>query len=140
MNSPILALPLAGGVIGSTADAFVIAEWQDPGGPAGPPRLIAPLHLHRSDDEAWYVLEGTLRVKVGNDEVEARTGAGVFVPRRVPHTYWNPGPGPVRYLLVMTSNIFQLIQDIHALQDRTASTLQAVFREHDSELLEPKPL
>src|SRR2546430_5557633 len=31
-----------------------------------------------------------------------------------PHTYWNPGPGPTRYLLIMTANIYQLIQDIRS--------------------------
>src|SRR5437588_5821251 len=72
MRSPNIAPPLSGHVIGSINDAFVIAEWRDPGGPPGPPRLIAPRHLHRTDDEAWYVLEGALRVQVGKEEVEAR--------------------------------------------------------------------
>src|SRR5206468_8574315 len=104
MSSPRIAPPLNGQVLGSINDAFVIAEWRDRGGPPGPPRLIAPPHLHRSDDEAWYVLEGLLRVRVGTEEVEARAGSAVFVPRGTPHTYWNPGPAPTRYLLVMTVN------------------------------------
>jgi mannose-6-phosphate isomerase-like protein (cupin superfamily) len=136
MNSPKQALPLAGYTLGSTGDAFVIAEWRDPGGYVGPPRLIAPLHLHHSDDEAWYVLEGTLVVQVGNDEVEAHAGSAVLVPRNTPHTYWNPGPEPVRYLLIMTSNIFRLIEEIHSMSDRTSPVLQAVFRKYDSELLD----
>jgi mannose-6-phosphate isomerase-like protein (cupin superfamily) len=135
MSSPIVAPPLSGNVLGSISNAFVVAEWQDAGGPVGPPRLIAPRHLHHGDDEAWYVLEGVLRVQVGNDEVEVRTGSGVLVPRGTPHTYWNPGPGRVRYLLVMTSNIFRMIQEIHAMEERTPSSLQAVFRKYDSELL-----
>ena len=82
------------------------------------------------------MLEGVLRVLHGNDEVEVRAGAGVLVPRGTPHTYWNPGPGQVRYLLVMTANIYQLIQDIHAMPERTPATLRAVFQKHDSELLD----
>jgi mannose-6-phosphate isomerase-like protein (cupin superfamily) len=136
MSSPIIAPLLSGRTIGTTDDNFVMAEWRDPGGPPGPPRLIAPLHVHHRDDEAWYVLEGTLRVKVGKDEIEALAGSAVFVPRGTPHTYWNPGPGPVRYLLVMTSNIFRLIQEIHAISERTPSTLRAVFAKYDSELLD----
>ena len=136
MSSPIIAPLLSGRTIGTTDDNFVMAEWRDPGGPPGPPRLIAPLHVHHRDDEAWYVLEGTLRVKVGKDEIEALAGSAVFVPRGTPHTYWNPGPGPVRYLLVMTSNIFRLIQEIHAIPERTPSTLRAVFAKYDSELLD----
>ncbi len=135
MSSPIIAPPLAGSVLGTAVNNFVIAEWQDAGGISAQPRYIAPLHLHRSDDEAWYVLEGVLRVKVGNDEVELRAGSGVMVPRRTPHTYWNPGPDRTRYLLIMTSRIYQLIQDIHAMKERTPATLRAVFEKHDSELL-----
>lgn len=136
MSSPLAAPLLAGRVLGSVDDGFVIAEWRDPGGPAGPPRLIAPRHLHRHDDEAWYVLEGTLRVQVGLDEVEAQAGSAVFVERGMPHTYWNPGPGPVRYLLVMTSNIYRLIQEIHTMKERTRTALRAVFAKYDSELLD----
>jgi mannose-6-phosphate isomerase-like protein (cupin superfamily) len=136
MASPITAAPLSGHTIGSPANAFVIAEWRDAGGPPGPPRLIAPWHVHYNDDEAWYVLEGALRVHVGKDEVEARAGSAVFVSRGTPHTYWNPGPGPARYLLVMTPNIFRLIQEIHAMADRNPAALQAVFRKFDSERLD----
>jgi len=136
MSSPNIAPLLSGHVIGSINDAFVIAEWRDPGGPSGPPRLIAPPHLHRSDDEAWYVLEGTLRVRVGNEVVEARAGSAVFAPRGTPHTYWNPGPSPARYLLVMTSNIYRLIQEIHGMKERTPAALRAVFAKYDSELLD----
>jgi len=135
MDSPIIAPPLAGSVIGQVGSDFVIAEWKDAGGPPGPPRWIAPLHLHRNDDEAWYVLEGTLCVSKGNDVVEAKAGSAVFVPRGTPHTYWNPGTELVRYLLVMTSNIYSLIQDIHAMKERSPAALKAVFERHESELL-----
>jgi mannose-6-phosphate isomerase-like protein (cupin superfamily) len=135
MSSSIIAPPLAGTVLGSVASDFVVAEWKDPGGPPGPPRWIAPLHLHRSDDEAWYVLEGTLCVRRGEDVVEARAGSAVLVPRGTPHTYWNPGPELLRYLLVMTANVYSLIQDIHGLAERSPAALRAVFEKHDSELL-----
>jgi mannose-6-phosphate isomerase-like protein (cupin superfamily) len=130
-----MTFPILGNVLGSAGTNFVIAEWKDAGGPPGPPRWIAPLHLHRNDDEAWYVLEGALSVRIGQDVVEARAGSGVLVPRGIVHTYWNPGPGLVRYLLVMTPNIYSLIQDIHAITDRSPATLAAMFDKHDSELV-----
>ena len=136
MNSPTSAPPLAGNVVGSASANFVMAEWSDGGGPPGPPRWIAPLHLHRNDDEAWYVLEGKLCVRVGKDVVEAAAGTAVFVPRGTVHTYWNPGPEAVRYLLVMTGNIYSLIEDIHAMTERSPVALRAVFEKHDSELVE----
>ena len=135
MNQPAVASLLAGNTLGSPNNSFVIAEWQDVGGPPDPPRLIAPLHVHHQDDEAWYVLEGILRVQSGENEIEAHAGSAVLVPRGTPHTYWNAGPGRLCYLLIMTPNIFSLIQGIHALKERTPATLQELFRKHDSELL-----
>jgi mannose-6-phosphate isomerase-like protein (cupin superfamily) len=135
MREPTIAPALAGNILGSPDNSFVIAEWQDPGGPAGPPRLIAPRHLHHHDDEAWYVLEGTLRVQSGDTQIEARPGSGILVARGTPHTYWNAGPGRLRYLLIMTPNVFTLIQEIHAMPERTPAALQRLFRQHDSELL-----
>ncbi len=139
MNSPAIAQLLSGRTLGSAGNSFVIAEWRDPGEPqrsdSASPRWIAPLHLHNNDDEAWYVLEGKLCVLVGDDTVEAAAGTAVLVPGGTPHTYWNPDAAPVRYLLIMTPRIHQLIQAIHATQDRSADGMRAVFKSHDSELL-----
>jgi mannose-6-phosphate isomerase-like protein (cupin superfamily) len=126
MSSPTIVPVLAGRVLGSPGDGFAIAEWQDAGGPP---------HVHYRDDEAWYVLEGTLCVRLGDGDVEARAGSGVFAPRGTPHTYWNPGPGRLRYLLVITSKIYRPIQEIHAMPDRSRPALEAVFRKYDSELI-----
>jgi hypothetical protein len=76
-----------------------------------------------------------LRVRRGDEEVEAHAGAGILVERGTLHTYWNPGPGPLRYLLVMTANIYRLIQQIHSMPERSVPALEAVFRKHDSEFL-----
>ncbi|HLY41881.1 MAG TPA: cupin domain-containing protein [Terracidiphilus sp.] len=131
----MIAPPLAGQVLGSSDSSFAIAEWRDEGGPPGPPRWIAPLHMHHHDDEAWYVLEGSLCVRVGEEEVEVPAGAGILVPRGIAHTYRNSGPGPTRYLLFMTPTVLRLIEAIHAMQDRSGDALAAVFAEHDSALV-----
>ena len=136
MSEEMVAPPLTGRVLGTVDDSFVVAEWCDHGGPPGPPRLIAPRHLHRSDDEAWYVLEGTLRLQVDEKEVEARAGSAVLVPRRTIHTYCNPGPGLTRYLLIMTPRIYGLIQAIHAAQNRSPAALRVLFEKFDSELVD----
>ena len=112
-----------------------MAAWGDAGGIVDPPRPIAPLHLHHSDDEAWYVLEGVLRVRRGDEVAEAGVGESVLVPHGIPHTYWNGSAGPLRYLLVMTPRIHQLIEAIHASTDREAASMRALFQKYDSELL-----
>lgn len=131
----MVAPPLAGNLLGAESGQFVIAEWRDAGGVAGQKRLIAPTHLHHADDEAWYVVEGTLMFRVGDEEVEARAGSAVMVPRGKAHTFWNPAAEPARYMIVMTPNIHRLIRAIHAMPVRTREALAAVFEEHNSTLL-----
>jgi hypothetical protein len=77
------------------------------------------------------------RCASGSGKTSWRRGLGLRYLCRsgTPHTYWNPGPGLVRYLLVMTSNVYALIQEIHAMTDRSPAALSATFQRHDSELL-----
>jgi Cupin domain len=77
----LFAAPLTGSVIASPAASIVVAEWIDPGGGGDPPTYIAPLHVHHADDEAWYVIEGALRVRLEDDDVDVPAGGGVLVPR-----------------------------------------------------------
>jgi mannose-6-phosphate isomerase-like protein (cupin superfamily) len=131
----MIAPPLAGKILGSAKDSFAVAEWRDGGGPPGPPRLIAPVHVHHLDDEAWYVLEGKLCVQAGGDTVDVPAGSGIMVPRGTKHTYWNPGTEPVRYLIFMTPTILKLIQAMHELQDRSPAALAVLFEQYDSSLI-----
>jgi mannose-6-phosphate isomerase-like protein (cupin superfamily) len=65
MASSMTATPIAGGIISGSADGLVIAEWTDEGGSYDPPNYIAPVHVHHTDDEACYVLDGRLCVQRG---------------------------------------------------------------------------
>jgi mannose-6-phosphate isomerase-like protein (cupin superfamily) len=107
---------------------LVIAEWTAPPGE----RFIAQLHIHHEDDEAWYVLDGALTVRVGDQDVELAAGESVIVPRGTPHTYRNASDRSTRYLLVMTRRIHDLVEALHA---PGARDFEAMFREYRSELL-----
>jgi quercetin dioxygenase-like cupin family protein len=61
-----------------------------------------PLHLHVNEDEVVYVLEGTLRFKLGDDTQPAPSGAFVYIPRGEPHTWQNIGEAPARFLAIFT--------------------------------------
>jgi mannose-6-phosphate isomerase-like protein (cupin superfamily) len=131
----LVVAPLTGRLIGLDASQFVIAEWTDPGAPPGPPRPIAPYHVHHADDEAWYILEGVLAFRLGDREVEAAAGTAVFAPRGIPHAYWNARSTPARYLLIMTPNIRRLIEELHLPTNREPAATQATYRRHDSDVL-----
>jgi mannose-6-phosphate isomerase-like protein (cupin superfamily) len=127
-----VAAPLAGQKLAPPGSDLVVVEWRAEAGGADPPLYIAPLHIHHHDDELWYVLEGALRFRLGDDELEVEAGGAAMAPRGVAHTYWNPRPEPARYLLVMSSRISSLIESLHA---PGAGPPEQVFREHDSELI-----
>jgi len=125
---------LSGRQIGGP-EGFVIADWTDPGCPPEGPMPMAPLHLHRECDEAWVVLEGTLVVRHGEEELVVPAGGAAYVARGTPHTCWNPSPAPCRYLLVMTAKTQALIDAIHATEDRSLPKMQALFDAYGAELL-----
>jgi mannose-6-phosphate isomerase-like protein (cupin superfamily) len=131
MPSETFANPLAGGQLDALQSDFVLVEWMDSG--ESDWEWIAPLHVHHSDDEAWYVLEGTLRFRIGDETFEAGTGSAVMAPKGTPHAYGNAKRGePARYLLVMTPKIRALVEALH---EPGAGDYDAIFRAHDSELL-----
>ena len=112
------------------SESFVIADWTDPG--THPGRPIAGLHVHRSDDEAWIVLEGQLGFRFGDDERTVPAGGSLLVPRGTPHAYWNPTSEQARYVLVMTPRIHRLIEALHSGERHDFAR---IFEEHDSLLL-----
>lgn len=61
-----------------------------------------PLHIHRAEDEAIYVLAGRLTVRCGDAEFAAGPGAFFYTPRGVAHTFRLEGDAPVRLLVLLT--------------------------------------
>jgi quercetin dioxygenase-like cupin family protein len=61
-----------------------------------------PVHTHEAEDEAWFVIEGDLRFKLGDEVALAPAGSFVFVPRGVPHAFQNVGDAPARILVMFT--------------------------------------
>ena len=60
-----------------------LAAWEE----LLPHRSSPPLHVHRDDDEAWYVLDGSLTVQVAEATWTAGAGSFVWAPRGLPHTF-----------------------------------------------------
>jgi mannose-6-phosphate isomerase-like protein (cupin superfamily) len=112
---------------------WLVAEWT--ADPTEERMFQAPIHRHFTCDEAWYVLEGTLGFLVEDVEFFAKAGELMLVERGKSHTFWCEGSQPARYLIFVTPKVDQLISRIHSASDRSWPALQALFAEHDSELL-----
>lgn len=61
-----------------------------------------PLHTHVQEDETFYVLEGSLRYRLGDEITEAQAGSVVFVPVGVQHCFQNTGDETARIFVLFT--------------------------------------
>jgi quercetin dioxygenase-like cupin family protein len=81
----------------ATGGFFSLAEVTIQPGTSGPPP-----HSHRELLDSFYVLEGTLRVRVGADETDAPAGTYACIPPGIVHTFANESAEPVRFLNLNT--------------------------------------
>ena len=125
-KQPVVAGP-GSPPMAAVGTTMVVHEWTDPG--------PAYMHIHRSDDEAWHVLEGSLRFRLADREIEASAGTTVFVPAGVPHTY--SIVQPARYLIFLTPKLDQLIKRLRGLTDN--SQLRATLAEFDTVIWPDRP-
>lgn len=103
----MLVESLADSHVGGPGDDFVVVQWTAEIGE----HWIAPLHIHREDDEAWYVLRGKLGFQLDDEEFVAGPGSAVLARRGTAHTYWN------------------------AADDEAESDVPALFAAHASDIL-----
>jgi len=95
----ISAVFKAGGA--ETGAAYSVSEWWLEPHTRGP-----GAHSHPEDD-AFYVLAGTISVLVGDDWVEASAGSFVLVPGNVVHDFENRGAKRAGVLNVSTPGDFE---------------------------------
>jgi len=73
----------------------------------------APLHVHDDLDDTWYILDGEMVVRCGDDVLAVGAGYWVSMPRGVPHTFRVVGDRAARILLVHDNPTFRdLIRDL----------------------------
>ena len=83
-----------------TGGAYSMLEVNVTGG--GPPQ-----HIHKAEEEGFYVLEGEVDVKRGEETLHAPTGAFVLIPRGTTHTTWNTGSIPAKLLAIFSPPGFE---------------------------------
>jgi quercetin dioxygenase-like cupin family protein len=96
-----------------------------------------PLHVHAREDEAWWVIEGTLRFRLGEERSEAPAGTFVFVPRRVPHAFQNVGASPARILVLFTPAGMERFFDAFAAMPAGPESFAQAGREAEMDVVGP---
>ena len=60
------------------------------------------LHVHRVQEETFYVLEGECEWQVGDQKVRAKPGTYLFIPPGVPHNIANASDKPARMIMTVS--------------------------------------
>lgn len=107
--NPTSAPPLPGRVFSVVGDRYnFLVTGEESGGAFAmmeflvPPRHGPPHHVHRREDEVFYVLEGEFEFTVAGQTVHATAGQTLYGKRDVPHTFKNTGDKPGRMLVIIT--------------------------------------
>lgn len=95
----------------STAGRVAVIEHLSPRGSG------SPLHVHRREDEWFYVIEGELTLWIDGQIINATAGSFVYGPRDIPHTY-TVSSDTARFLVVTQPAGFENF--VRALAERAA--------------------
>lgn len=63
-----------------------------------PPGSVVSPHIHRAEDESYFMLSGALRLTIGSIEYGVLPGDFVHIPAGTVHGYRNDAREPARFL------------------------------------------
>jgi len=121
-----------------TAGSFTLIESRMASGHGGPSE-----HVHIGHDEAFFMLSGSLRFRVGDAYRTVTSGETVFASRGLAHGFSNPTGEEARYLVALTPSGYEFFfERLAALVRAQGSipepgTLAALMAEHGTFLAEP---
>jgi len=67
-----------------------------------PPGFSTGLHVHRVQEETFFVLEGECEWQIDGEVVHATPGTYLFIPPGVPHNIGNSSGRPARMLMTVS--------------------------------------
>ncbi len=102
-----------------------------------PPGTFVPPHIHPTQDEFIYVLEGQLDLQLGDERFKANPGDLVRMPQGIPHAYYNNGNVPTRALFWVSParKLKELFDMLHNLED--VAEVVRLSAEHEVDFLPP---
>jgi quercetin dioxygenase-like cupin family protein len=98
---------------------FIFEGLLAPGG--GPPP-----HIHRFEDESFYILEGSATFQAGGQTIHAKPGDFIRIPRGTVHSIKNEGTLPAKAVVIMSpagpTGLQQFFEEsFHPTTDRNAT-------------------
>jgi len=76
-----------------------------------PPGTATPLHVHTREAEAFYLLDGNLTYRAGEQTHRLSAGSFIYLPRGVPHAFRVTSTGPARFLALVAPGALMDLYD-----------------------------
>jgi mannose-6-phosphate isomerase-like protein (cupin superfamily) len=106
-----------------------------------PPGTFVPPHIHPTQDEFIYILEGRLDLVLDGQENFATSGDLIRLPRGVPHGLFNKSDATVKCLfwVAPTGRLYDLFWGIHSMTEQNPAEVVALSAKHEVDFLPPPP-
>jgi len=96
-----------------------------------------PPHIHKTEEEAFYILEGELTLQVGDQTIKGTAGSFVLVPRGVVHAFTRAGTPSAKVLAIISPAGFeQFFEEISGPPD--IDKVLSVAEKYNLEIVGPK--
>ncbi|ANL75009.1 cupin 2 domain-containing protein (plasmid) [Rhizobium phaseoli] len=106
-------------------------DWTIPAG------FVTGLHIHRVQEETFYVLDGECVWHVGGKTIRATPGTFLFIPPGVPHNITNVSDKPARVLMTVSppghEHYFEALAALAAQGSPDPAALADLRRRHDAD-------
>lgn len=98
-----------------------------------------PLHLHYSQDEAFYVIEGSFYFQVGDEKHKLEKGDSIFLPRMIPHAWTQVSEtGKMTVIVQPAGKLEDFLVTVAALDhEPTPEEMKTIFAANDMQVVGP---
>jgi quercetin dioxygenase-like cupin family protein len=104
-----------------------------------PADTFVPPHIHPTQDEFIYMLEGRLELMLDGREMQAGPGDLVRMPMGLPHGIFNRSGETVKCLFWVspTRRLYDLFWAIHSMAEQSPAEVVALSARHEVDFLPP---
>lgn len=96
-----------------------------------------PLHIHHTQDEIFYVIEGSYYFQVGDEKFNLIKGDSIFLPRKVPHAWTQVSEkGKMTVILQPAGKLENFFVTVAALDhEPTPKEMEKIFADNDMQVV-----
>lgn len=97
------------------------------------------LHLHPDFDETFFITEGEVTVKVGEQFHFLKVGDSIFIPRNIPHAFTITSDNPATFLIICqpSGNIENFFREYSKYDNITPEIAIKLMSDHNMKVVGP---